>query len=716
MPLAASPKKKLIATAVGLAVCLLALALHQTGLLTIAELKTLDHRYQRYADPAKAGKDIVLVAIDEESLATFGRWPWPRDRHGFVVNFLKKAGAKAIVFDILFLEPDENAEEFDAVFAEEVRAAGNVFFPFLFQTSPLPPPPAALLAKATIPVDRKGEAPMNVPASYQGMKLPITPLAEAARGLGFINLTPDHDGTTRRLAPVAYTSHGAFPQLATTVTRYVLEADRAEQGTRTLHLGRTTIPLTARGDMVIDWHGPQERVERKTYAEYPIGAVLRSFTEQQQGQRPFLDPALFKDKIVFVATTAAGTYDLRVTPISPFTPGVLIHMAALDNILRGRHMQPAPYWAFALTTLGLCLGTAWCFMLVRRQALKFAFIGGGAVAYYGIAVHAFTGHGLWLELAFPEGALATTFAVAATVEYLTEGRQRRLLRAVFDKYMAAEVVDEIMRNPEGITLGGEKKELTVFFSDVAGFTTISEKLQPEALVELLNRYLSAMTDIILRHRGNVNKYLGDGIMAVFGAPRGEPNHATLACYAALDSQATLARLREEWKAQGLPEIIARIGINSGPLVVGNMGSQARMEYTVMGDSVNLASRLEGANKFYDTRILLGPRTYELAQGDIEAREVDMLRVKGKLEPVVVYELLARKGELPIEKRRVVGLYQEGLAVYKRRDFALSKDRFEAALALDPSDGPSKVYLQRSQEYTIAPPPPDWDGVYVLKSK
>src|SRR3989441_12637857 len=379
-------------------------------------------------------------------------------------------------------------------------------------------------------------------------------------------------------------------------------------------------------------------------------------------------------------------------------------------------MAAAPPSAFVLTTLVLCVGTAWAFALVQRQALKFLLIAGLAVAYYGLVVHAFTGHGVWMELVFPEGTLALTYAVSATVEYLTEGRQRRVLRAVFDKYMAAEVVDEIMRNPASIKLGGEKKELTVFFSDVAGFTTISEKLDPEDLVFLLNEYLSSMTDIILRNRGNVNKYFGDGIMALFGAPRGEPDHASRACVAALENQEALAQLRKEWAARGYPEIVARIGINSGPLVVGNMGSQARMEYTVMGDSVNLASRLEGANKFYDTLILLGPRTYELAQPDIEAREVDMLRVKGKLEPVRVEELVARTGTLSAAKQRVVGLYQDGLAANKRREFVRAKEHFEAALALDPSDGPSKVYLHRVQEYLATPPPPDWDGVYVLQSK
>src|SRR3989454_38085 len=634
MPLPHTAKKWFAASGIGLAVFIAAMALHASGLLTIAELKSLDHRFKQYADPAKADKSLVLVAVDETSLDAFGRWPWPRDRFGYVVHYLHTAGARAIVVDILFLEPDANDQEFDVVFAEEVRAAGNVFFPFLLQHHPSPALSARLLSKATIPLDSQPERLANAANSYQGLKLPIPPLAEAARGLGHITLTPDQDGTMRRLPPLVPTAQGAVSQLATAVARDILRAEQAGQDGRTLRLGPTTVPATPDGDIVL--HG---------------------------------------------------------------------HAIAL-----------APPWAFVLTTLVLCIGTAWAFVLVQRQALKFLLIAGLAVAYYGLVVHAFSGHGVWMELVFPEGALALTYAVSATVEYLTEGRQRRVLRAVFDKYMAAEVVDEIMRNPASIKLGGEKKELTVFFSDVAGFTTISEKLDPEDLVFLLNEYLSSMTDIILRNRGNVNKYLGDGIMALFGAPRGEPDHASRACVAALENQAALAKLRKEWAARGYPEIVARIGINSGPLVVGNMGSQARMEYTVMGDSVNLASRLEGANKFYDTLILLGPRTYELAQPDIEAREVDMLRVKGKLEPVVVYELLARKWALPAEKQRVVALYQDGLAVYKRREFVRAKERFEAALALDPSDGPSKVYLHRVLEYLATPPPTDWDGVYVLQSK
>ena len=725
MQVATQQKKLISGMLVGGTVFLLALALHWSGLLTIAELKTLDHRLHRYADSTKAGNDIVLVAVDEASLEAYGRWPWPRDRHGYVVHYLKQAGAKAVVFDILFLEPDSAAKEFDEVFAEEMQAAGNVYLPFLMQdqhepsadstVSPagLQKPSPDILKKATIALDDQEPQPTRTLQTYADAKLPTPLLAQAAHGLGYINLTPDIDGTTRRLPLLARARNQAFLHISTAVARDLLTVDQATFRRRELRLGPVTIPLTPKHEMVIDWHGT---LENRVYPVYPIGGVLRSYTDMQEGKPPLLDPALFHDKIVFVATTAAGTYDLRVTPLSPFAPGVLIHMSALDNILRHRHLQPASWWTFATSTLILTLATAWAFMLIQSQWVKPVAIGGLAIAYYGLAVHAFTSHGLWLDLAIPEGALAVSFAAAATVEYLTEGKQRRQLRTVFDKYMAAEVVDEIMRNPEAIRLGGEKKELSVFFSDVAGFTSISEQLDPETLVELLNKYLSAMTDIILRHRGNVNKYQGDGIMAIFGAPRGDPNHASLACFAALDSQSELAKRREQWRAEGQPEISARIGINSGWLVVGNMGSQARMEYTVMGDTVNLASRLEGANKFYDTLILLGPRTYELAARDIEAREVDLMRVKGKKEPVVVFELLARKGHLSADQHRVIETYLEGLEAYKRRDFKTAAAQFEAALALDPRDGPSRVYLERAKEYLVAPPPANWDGVYELKSK
>ncbi|HEX2055711.1 MAG TPA: adenylate/guanylate cyclase domain-containing protein [Nitrospiraceae bacterium] len=711
MELSKTHKRALSALAVALSVFLVIVLVQSTGWFHVAELKALDHLVRGHADPLKAHPDIVLVSIDESSLEAFGRWPWPRDRHGYVVRYLKQAGAKAIVFDLMFFEPDENAEEFDESFAQDVKAAGNVYLPVLLRQEPDEPDHTAMVP---FPLKIVGEARFELQSEgpYRSVKFPISGLAQAARGLGFINLTADSDGPTRRIPLLAWVGANQVPHLALAVAQDLLGASSLTVTDGSLRIGNRAVPLAPGGTLFLNWHGRLE----ETYRQYAIGHVLKSFTQLEKGEQPVLDPRIFRDKIVFIAGTAAGLYDLRVTPFSSATPGVLIHMTALDNLLQQQFLRPVPQWIARILLLLFCIGSASSFMLSSSYPAKFGVTAVLALGWYGLSVHALSGHDRWLDPVFPEVGLALAFAAAATVEYLTEGKQRRQTRAAFDKYMSPEVVDEIMRNPEAIKLGGEKKEISIFFSDVAGFTTISERLSPEELVSLLNRYLSAMTDIIRSHRGNVNKYLGDGIMALFGAPLGEPNHATLACYAALESEAELARLREAWKQEGLPEIVARIGINSGPCIVGNMGSQTRLEYTVMGDCVNLASRLEGANKFYDTLILLGTKTFELAKDDIEAREVDLLRVKGKHEPVVVYELLARKGMLAPECMKVVAVYREGLAAYKARNFVLAEQRFSEALELDPSDGPSQVYLARSRQYLDTPPPPDWDGVYELKAK
>lgn len=708
-----SQKKILSAAAVGVAVFVFVAGLSTTRWFEVVELKALDHLVRRYADPARADSNLLLLAIDESSLDAFGRWPWPRDRFGYVVRYLKQAGVKAVVFDVMFFEADDNAEEFDQSFADDLKAAGNVFLPMLFQAEPAAIPPE-VRPRATVTAEPSNAGQPAV-ETHAGVKLPIPVLAQQARGLGIINLSADADGPTRRIPLLGQVNGDLVPHLSLAVAQYLLGADRLSIRDGRMQIGPRTIPLRADGSLLIEWHGSLEQTYHAK--KYSIGRVLQAFTQQEKGERPSLDPALFKDKVVFIAGTAAGLYDLRVTPFSAATPGVLIHMAALDNALHGQGLQAAPAWFSLATLLLLCLASAGTFMLFRSYSVKFGVTLGLAVAYYGVVVHAFAGHERWLELVFPEAALALTFGTAATVEYVTEGKQRRLMRAAFDKYMSTEVVEEIMRDPEAIKLGGEKKEITIFFSDIAGFTTISEKMSPEDLVALLNRYLSAMTTIIkTTHRGNVNKYLGDGIMALFGAPLDDPKHASLACCAALDCQVELARLREIWKREGLPVIGARIGLNSGPCIVGNMGSEERMEYTVTGDSVNLASRLEGASKFYDTLILIGQRTAELAKNDVEVREIDLLRVKGKQEPVVVYELLARTGQLDDQKRRVVDVYLEGLSAYKMRNFSTACARFSEAVVLDPSDGPSRVYLERSNNYRQTPPPAEWDGVYEMTSK
>lgn len=696
------------ATLIALCVCLLALAVHQAGWLAIVELKSLDYRFQVLAQPSHALPDIVLVTVDEASLEALGRWPWPRDVHGYAVKFLKEAGARVIAFDILFLEPDQQDPQYDDEFAREVSAAGNVFFAAQLQEGNHLP----AYHSQTEPRLPAGEPPHNAYLSMEGAKYPIPPIGRAAQGIGFVNLTPDKDGTTRSIPLFGQAGERVIPSLSMLIANAVTGNQKLQFEGNVLQWGKTRVPLNE-GRLLINWHGT---IENATYQAYSMGMVVRSALETRAGKPPLLNPGLFKDKIVFIGSNAAGTYDLRVTPLSPYTSGVLIHMAALDDLLRGRFLSPASWSIFALSTLVLCLLTAWSFVLSQTQLLK---VGGMAMIFFlyiGIVTIAFANAQLWLQAVIPLGAQGVTFAAVATVEYFTEGRTRRQLRLAFDKYMSAEVVDEIMRSPESIVLGGEQRELSVLFSDVAGFTTISEQLTPQELVTLLNRYLTAMGATIRCHRGNVNKYLGDGIMAIFGAPLRDPDHAVLACRAALAMQATLTELRETWKSEGYPLIQARIGISTGPLIVGNVGSEERLEYTVIGDTVNLASRLEGANKYYGTGILIGPRAYELAKSEIIARPVDFLRVKGKTQPVLVYELMGMTSDLNRALCAKVDRYAEGFAAYRSRDFAQAQACFEKVLAEDPDDGLAKVYCDRIKLYRVSPPPVDWDGVYTLESK
>jgi adenylate cyclase len=299
---------------------------------------------------------------------------------------------------------------------------------------------------------------------------------------------------------------------------------------------------------------------------------------------------------------------------------------------------------------------------------------------------------------------------------MTEEREKKKIKGAFHYYVTASVVNEMLKNPEKLKLGGEKKDLTVLFSDIRGFTTISEGLSPEMLVKLLNEYLTVMTDIVFKYDGLLDKYMGDAIMAVYGAPLDQEDHAERACYTALDMMDELKVLQAKWEAEGTPRINIGIGVNSGPMVVGNMGSQRRFDYTVMGDSVNLSSRLEGANKQYSTNIIIGEVTYEKVRDKFLCRELDSVRVKGKDLPVKIYELVGRNGGVPDETKDVICLFHQGLEEYKGRKWQEANETFNKVLDIKPDDCPSKLYLKRSKNLMEAPPPEDWDGVFTMETK
>ncbi len=425
---------------------------------------------------------------------------------------------------------------------------------------------------------------------------------------------------------------------------------------------------------------------------------------------------MFKDKIFFYGLTAAGTWDLNPMPYLDRYPMLGLHANAFNTILTQNFLRELSNWSVILIILGL--GLLMGLIVPRLSPVKgvvivFVLLAG----YLFTAQYLFNTKGIIVDVLGSVTTLIIGYLSVTVYNFFSEEKEKKMIRGIFSRYVTKSVVDELIKNPDMVKLGGERKILTVFFSDVAGFTSVSEKLTPEELVSLLNEYLTAMTNIVLKSDGMIDKYEGDAIMAVFGTPIPMPDHATRACYVSLEMQEKLVGMREKWHQEGRPELKVRIGLNTGPMIAGNMGAQDRLDYTVMGDSVNLGSRLEGANKQYGSYIMISEFTYEMVKNDIEARFLDSIRVKGKKLPVKVYEVLERKEKgLPENKKKVIEAYNQGMECYLKQDWKKGIFYFENALSNDSEDGPSKVYLQRCQEYTINPPGTDWDGVYTMTTK
>jgi class 3 adenylate cyclase len=420
--------------------------------------------------------------------------------------------------------------------------------------------------------------------------------------------------------------------------------------------------------------------------------------------------------VFFYGLTAAGTHDLNPMPFSPRYPMVGALANVFNTIVTEQFIVNLEgYWRLPLfLAVGLFAG----YILSSRTTIRgslFTIL--FLIAYLLLAYWLFASRGVWIDVVGPAGIILATDAAIVWYKFSTAEKKRKFIKSAFEHYMNPKVVDQIAKNPEMLGLGGKEMVLTAFFSDVAGFTTISEQLTPHELVELLNEYLTAMTDIVFKYDGLLDKYEGDAIMAVFGAPIHFPDHATKACYASLEMQAELKRLREKWKSENRPELRARIGLNTGAMIVGNMGSRTRFDYTVMGDSVNLASRLEGVNKQYSTEIMISEFTLEHCKSDVVVREVDLIRVKGKTAPVRIYEVLGRADDgLPEELKKAVEYYMRGLGAYRSQQWQAGIEEFRRVLEMRPDDGPSLTYLKRCNEYIAAPPPEDWDGVYVMTTK
>ncbi len=695
-------KKILRGLAVGAAAFLLVAGLDALGAFRDLEWTSWNVRLHAAASPRKAGRDIALLAIDQDSLDVYEKqqalpWPWPRELYAAVVEYLRAGGAKAVVFDLIFSETSRFGVDDDAAFGRAAAAAGNVFLPVFLSRSPREVDDAKAASVALrYNKARPGMAPpARMIQPLASATLPVDALTRTIRGLGNVQFEPDRDSVYRAL-PLFFSVDGmVVPSLPAAVTAFVKPG---------YDFGK--VPLDARGRMVLRYRGPAG-----TYKTWSIAAIVNSQAQIAEGQAPQVPPVEFRDKIVIVGGTAPGLLDYRPSPFGDAYPGMEILATALDNLLRKDFVRTAPRaaaWAWMLlVAVAVGVGAslpkkAWHVALVFPAALALPTVPAAA----GIAV------GLWWPFAAPAFAAAGAYVGAALLSYGIEGAQRRFIKNVFKHYLSPHVIDRILRDPSLLKLGGERREITAFFSDVAGFTTVSEKLAPEELSALLNEYLSAMTDIILDEGGTLDKYEGDAIIAFWNAPLDQPDHAARACRAALRCQETLTRMGPHFRERYGHELRMRIGLNSGPVAVGNMGSTRRFDYTALGDTMNLASRLEGACKAYGICLLAGPETRERAADGFAWREVDRLRVVGKREPVRVFELVGERGALDAPSEGRLEAFGRALEAYRSRDFGRALDLFRGG----DGDPVASVYAGRCERFLQEPPPADWDGVFELKVK
>jgi adenylate cyclase len=737
---------------IGAVLLVLFLFLAGIPILDMIELKTYDLRFLSRG-PLRPSPTVVMALIDEKSLDQEGRWPWPRSKLARLVDALSQDGAKVIAFDIAFVEPDENSElqfisrlgekigelgirdyklaaflnesrnqaDNDLALARAIRNnAAAVVLGYFFHMSETDLDHKIEKGEIDKHLDRisSSKYPLVV---YDDPDMKISPfiqahapaanleiLTDSSASQGYFSVAADHDGVIRWMPLIIQCGEHIFPHLVVSSASLYLDSLQplvkvARYGVRGIQIGERFLPTDEHGQLLINYLGPP-----KTFPHYSITDIIN-------GKLP---KDTFKDKLVLIGATAMGTHDLRSTPFSPLYPGVEIHATVIDNILT-QHFLTKPKWSvvydlLAIILLGLVTGIA----LRHTGAMKGAFLAAGLFTLHIlVAQRLFVNSGVWLNIVYPLAAIIITYTSLTLYHYATEERERKKIKGAFRHYVSPIVIDEILKDPGRLKLGGEEKVITVLFSDMAGFSGYSERYSPQEMISILSEYFAEMTDQVFAFQGTLKEYVGDELMAIFGAPLDQADHAERACAAALAMRDRLHTLRLEWAAMGRPPVSARTGINSGRMLVGNIGSRYRFSYGALGDQVNLGSRLEGLNKMYGTEILLGENTAPLVDKSFLLRELDMVRVVGRKQPVRVYELVGNIDDsLPEHKVNSLKHFAEGLEAYRRQLWEEALARFNESLALFPQDGPSRVMAERCRIYKEACPPADWDCVFEHTSK
>lgn len=654
--------RKLTVFGIALICAILLSLLFLLGVFSNIQLKLSDNLY----GGKTALNTIVLVSIDDKSLQEIGRWPWHRENFAHLIDRLHDA--KVVGIDVAFFEKSDPGN--DSLLGSALEKAGNV----------------------VIPVEYTSFETVNGKIVGKELLKPIEEL-EGRSDVAYINIITDRDGVTRA---ANFDVSDEYENFASVVYKEYWSAEIPER------YGKNP-------RFMINFVGSPGSFERFSFTDVINDRVSGS---------------AFKDKLVLVGATAPDLHDDYFVPTSEgkAMPGVEIHANTIQTMITQSFLQKQPAWSVVLLIFVFAL---FMFLLKYYVNILKATIAAliMILAYVVFAIKMFD-YGMIMNLVYIPVTIAVTYVAVVLYFYISERKKKKMILGAFGKYVSPLLIDEIMKDPDKLKLGGERRDITIFFSDIRGFTSISEKLKPEQLVNLLNEYLTEMTDIVMKSNGVVDKFMGDAIMAFWNAPIDQPNHAKIACQVSLDMIKRLKEMQKKWTEEGVPALEIGIGLNTGHAVVGNMGSYDRFDYTAMGDNINLGSRLEGLNKPYGTTIILSEKTKKRVDRAFATRKLDFVAVKGKKEPITIYELVCRKKDLKPDKAKLIEHYEKGLELYKKKRWDSAVKEFEKSLTISKTlksdegkeDLASEVFIDRCKEFRKNPPPKDWDGAWIMKTK
>jgi adenylate cyclase len=684
------------------------------GWLDTWEAKTWDWRVNLLAKPEEASPQIKLIMLDQNSLDWGEKenglsWPWPREVYNTIINYCYLSDAKALAFDVLFTEPSKYGVADDGSFGNAIakyeRFVGSIF---LSQNSGSEKKWPDYAPEKTIQI--QGLEKWLAATKAEGIASPmatfsIPEISDNVAIMANVHLDPDHDGVYRRMRLFNIFDGRVIPSLALGAYLAAYPDTLLSIKRGIFSVGKLDIPIDNQGQAILNFRGPSG-----AHKAYSAAAVIQSELRLQNNETPPIkEKNPLKDCYVFFGFSAPGLYDLRPSPVSGVYPGVEIHSTALDNLLAGDFIRdvstPLVFGLLIFLTLLAGVATAYVSGIINSFLVYLLFI----LLPVGFCLAAYT-QGFWLPLVFQELGITITLFSAGAIYYSVEGRQKLFIKNAFKQYLSPAVIEELIQHPERLKLGGERRELSVFFSDLEGFTGISEKLEPEELTALLNEYLSAMTDIIQEEGGTVDKYEGDAIIAFWNAPLDQQDHAARCVRAALRCQTKLAEMRPAIYRRIGKNLNMRIGINSGPAIVGNLGSKTRFDYTMLGDTVNLASRLEGINKQFGTYTIISQSAFDQMEGTFPAREVSRVAVVGRKEPVRIYEPM-----LPQEfsaREQDLKVFSDGLAAFYEGRFDQAEKLFGTLMDKDPA---ALAYAGKCR-YFMDNPPTEWLGVWMVTTK